>query len=71
MIVDKTDHLHKMENLLYDTGKFEKVNLKNGGILRLAANEDKRVVNIFKKLVTSNSISGETRRSLKPWTVNG
>ena len=71
MIVDKTDHLHKMENLLYDTGKFEKVNLKNGGILRLAANEDKRVVNIFKKLVASNSISGETRRSLKPWTLNG
>ena len=29
VIVDKTDYLHKMENLLYDTGKFEKVNLKN------------------------------------------
>ena len=33
MVVDKTDYLDKMENLLNDTQKFEKINLKNDGIL--------------------------------------
>ena len=55
-----------MENLLNDTEKFEKINLKNDGILNFAINQEKRVDNILKKLVASNSISEETRRSLKP-----
>ena len=33
VVVDKTDYLDKMENLLNDTQKFEKINLKNDGIL--------------------------------------
>ena len=66
MVVDKADYLDKMENLLNDTRKFEKINLKNDGILNFAINQEKRVDNIFKKLVASNSISEETRRSLKP-----
>ena len=56
----------KIENLLNDTRKFEKINLKNDGILNFAINQEKRVENILKKLVASNSISEETRRSLKP-----
>ena len=56
----------KIENLLNDTRKFEKINLKNDGILDFAINQEKRVENILKKLVASNSISEETRRSLKP-----
>ena len=66
MVVDKADYLDKMENLLNDTQKFEKNNLKNDGILNFAINHEKRVGNILKKLVVSNSISEGTRRSLKP-----
>ena len=35
-------------------------------ILSFAINQEKRVGNILKKLVASNSISKETRRYLKP-----
>ena len=66
MVVDKADYLDKMDNLLNDTRKFEKINLKNDGILNFAINQEKRVDNILKKLVASKSISEETRRSLKP-----
>ena len=43
----------------------KKINLNNDGILSFAVNQEKRVDNIFKKLVAPNSISEETRRSLK------
>ena len=66
VIVDKADYLDKMENLINDTQKFEKINLKNDGILNFAVNQEKRVDNISKKLVTTNSTSYETRKSLKP-----
>ena len=61
IIVDKADYLDKMENLLNDTREFEKINLKNDGILNFAVNQEKRVDNILKKLVVTNSISEETR----------
>ena len=54
-----------MENLLNGTRKFEKINLKNVRILNFAINQEKRGDNILRKLVASNSISEETRRSLK------
>ena len=44
----------------------KKINLKNDGISNIAINQEKRVDNILKKLVASNSISEETRKSLKP-----
>ena len=66
VIVDKADYLDKMENLLNNTRKFEKINLKNDAILNFTINQEKRVVNILKKLFAHNSISEETRRSLKP-----
>ena len=47
-------------------GNLKKINLKNGGILNFAINPEKRVDNILKKLVASDSISQETRRYLKP-----
>ena len=65
MVVDKADYLDKMDNLRNDTRKFEKINLKNDGILNFAINQEKRVDKL-KKLVASNNISEETRRSLKP-----
>ena len=60
----KVDYLDKMENLLNDTWKLEKNNLKNDGILNFAVNQEKCVDNIFKKLVAANSISEETRNLL-------
>ena len=47
------------------TQLFEILNLKDG-IWNFAINQEKRAKNIFKELVPSNSISEETRRSLKP-----
>ena len=66
VIIDKAGYLDKMENLVNGTQKFEKINLKNDGILNFAVNQEKRVENILKNLFASNSISDETRRSLKP-----
>ena len=66
VVDDKADYLDKMDNLLNDTRKFEKIDLKNDGIFNFAINQEKRVDNILKKLVASKSIYEETRRSLKP-----
>ena len=41
------------------------IRLKNDEILSFAVNQEKSVDNILKKLLKSNSISEETRRSLK------
>ena len=38
VVVDEADFLDKIDNLLSDTRKFEKINLKNGGILNFAIN---------------------------------
>ena len=46
MVIDKADYLDKMENLLNDTRKFEKINRKNDGILNFAINQEKHVSNI-------------------------
>ena len=46
-------------------GSLKKINLKNDGILNFAVHQKKCVDNILKKLVASNNISEETRRSLK------
>ena len=48
MVADKADYLDKMENLLNDTRKLEKNNLKNDGVLHFAINQEKRVDNILK-----------------------
>ena len=66
MIVNKTYYSDNKKNFLYDTGKFEKINLKIVGILSFARNREKQVDNISKKLVVSNNMSEETGRSLKP-----
>ena len=49
VVVDKTDYLDKMDSLLNDTWKFEKINLKNDGILNFVINQEKRVDSILKK----------------------
>lgn len=63
-IIDKTDYSEKMEDLLNETRKFGKTNLKNDEILNFAANQEEPVGNILKQLVASKSISEKIRRSL-------
>ena len=60
VVVDKAYYLDKIEKLLNDKRKFEKINLKNDGILNFAISQEKLVDNILKNLVASNSISEET-----------
>ena len=65
MIIDKTVYLDKMENFLNDVHRFENINLKNDGNLSFPFNQEKRVHNIFKKLIVTISISKYRRGSLK------
>ena len=48
MVVNKTNYLDKIKNILNDTRKFEKKNLKNDGILSFVVKQEKRVRNIKK-----------------------
>ena len=59
VIVDKDTYVKRMENLLSDQRKFEKVTLKNDAFLNFVVNQEKRIDTIFKKLVDSNSMSKE------------
>ena len=65
VIVDKDTYIKRMENLLIDQKKFEKVTLKND-FLNFVINQEKRIDTIFKKLVDSNSMSKEMRKFVKP-----
>ena len=51
MIADKADYLDNIENLLNDTHKFEKSQLKNDGFLNFAANQEKSVENDLLRLI--------------------
>ena len=46
VVLDEADYLDKMVNLLNDTRKFKKINLKHDGILNFAINQEKCVDNI-------------------------
>ena len=65
VIFDKSDYLDQMENLINEARKFEKNISKNDEILSFSVYQEKLVDNIFKKLVASNIISQERRRSSK------
>ena len=66
VIVDKETYSKRMENLLSDQRKFERVTLKNDAFLNFVVNQEKRKDTIFKNLVNSNSMSKEMRKSVKP-----
>ena len=66
VIVDKDTYIKRMENLLSDQRKFEKVTLKNDAFLNFVVNQEKRIDTIFKNLVDSNSMSKEMRKFVKP-----
>ena len=66
VIVDKDTYVIKMENLLSDQRKFEKVTLKNDAFLNFVVNQEKHIDTIFKNLVDSNSMSKEICKFVKP-----
>ena len=66
VIVDKETYIKRMENLLSDERKFERVTLKNDAFLNFVVNQEKCIDTIFKNLVDSNSMSKEMRKSIKP-----
>ena len=66
VIVDKDTYIKRMENLLSDQRKFEKVTLKNDAFLNFVVNQEKRIDIIFKSLVDSNSMLKEMRKFVKP-----
>ena len=57
VIFDRKTYIKRMENLLSDQRKFERVTLKNDAFLNFVVNQEKRIDAIFKNLVDSNSIS--------------
>ena len=65
-IVDKDTYIKKMENLLSDQRKFEKVTLRNDAFLNFVVNQEKSRDTIFKNLVDFNSMSKEMRKFVKP-----
>ena len=66
VIVDKDTYIKRMENLLSDQRKFEKVTLKNDAFLNFVVNQEKYIDTTFKNLVDSNSMSKEMRKFVKP-----
>ena len=65
VIVDKDTYIKKMENLLSDQRKFEKVTLRNDAFLNFVVNQEKSGDTIFKNLVDFNSMSKEMRKFVK------
>ena len=55
-----------MENFLSDQSKFHKIALKDDNFLHFITSKEKRIAEIYKKLVDSDSMSEETRKHLKP-----
>ena len=66
VIVGKDTYIKKMENLLSDQRKFEKVTLRNDAFLNFVVNQEKSRDTIFKNLVDFNSMSKEMRKFVKP-----
>ena len=67
VIVGKDTYIKKMENLLSDQRKFEKVTLRNDAFLNFVVNQEKSRDTIFKNLVDFNSMSKEMRKFVKPF----
>ena len=54
-----------MDDILSDQKKFSKISLKDDTLLNFAINQEKHVDKVLKKLVESNSMTDQTRKSLK------
>ena len=62
----RQDYLKKVNDILSDQNKFNKVSLKGDTLLNFAINQEKHVDKVLKKLVESKSMTEKTRKSLKP-----
>ena len=51
VIVDKETYIKRMENLLNDKRKLERVTLKNDAFLNFVVNQEKGIDTLFKNLV--------------------
>ena len=65
VIVDKDTYIKRMENLLSDQRKFEKVTLKNDAFLNFVVNQENPIDTIFKNLVDSSSMLKEIGKFVK------
>ena len=63
-IVDKETYNKRMQNLLSDQRKFERVTLKNDPFLNFVENQEKQIDTIFKNF-DSNSMPKEMCKSVK------
>ena len=66
VIVVEESYIKRVENLLSNQKKFERVTLKNDAFLNFVVNQEKRIDTIFKNLVDSNKMSKEMHKSIKP-----
>ena len=66
VIIDKHAYVRKVEELLSDPNKFQKLNIKPGKELQAVEKMEARVRNILKKLLASNKIDKKQFEKLKP-----
>ena len=66
MIVDRTDYLKRMQEMVDDTNKFEKLNVKPGKDYNFMTKEKKDVDNLLSELVDKRSLSESDRDKLSP-----
>ena len=55
-----------MEKFLSGQSKFEKIALKDDNFLNFITSQENRIDKIYKKLVDSTNMSGETQKHLRP-----
>ena len=66
IIANKDTYIKRMEDLLSDQRKLEKVTLKKDAFGKFVVNQQKRIDINFKNLVGSNSMLKEMCKSVKP-----
>ena len=66
VIVDRTDYLLRMQQMVDDASKFEKVGVKSGKDYNFMLNQKKHVDSLLSELVDKGSISEAERDKLSP-----
>ena len=65
-IIDKSNYLEKMRNILYDSSKFTQVSVARNKQLNFIVNVEKYITDLLKDLKNSEVISETAYKSLKP-----
>ena len=66
VILNKSDYLTKVKEIISDTTKFEKANIANGKEIRYILNQEKKFKDILNNLFKSGKISYKQREHLIP-----